>query len=527
MIPGKKYTSEEVLQVAWRRKWMIAVPAVVVAAATALVSSQLPNRYRSQTLILVVPQRVPEAYVKSTVTTRIEDRLQSISQQILSRTRLERIIQDFNLYTRERQTELMEDIVAQMRSDIDLQIVKGDAFQLSYILDQPRTAMKVTERLAALFIEENLRDREILAEGTNQFLESQVEDARGRLAVHESKLEDFRRRYSGELPSQLESNLQSMQNVQMQVQALVESVNRDRDRRLVLQRLIADATAPENAVVPPPAADVDGIALGSGPAASQLEAARNALRALSLQMTAEHPNIIRLQRIIRDLEKKAEAEALERPLSADPRAGAVLPAEMARRNRIRDMEAAIEEIDRQIAHKQEEERRLRGVIVTYQTRVEATPTRESELTALTRDYDTLQQMYRELLAKKEDSQVAANLERRQIGEQFRILDPARLPEKPFSPNRVRLNLFGILIGLGVGAGLAALLEARDQSLRSDDDVMAAVSLPVLATIPFVMTADERRRRCVVVTSAAGMAAALLLIAAAAVWKWELVKQWIG
>ncbi len=131
----------------------------------------MPNRYRSETLILVVPQRVPESYVKSTVTARIEDRLQSISQQILSRTRLERIIQDFNLYATERRAGVMEDIVEQMRRDIDVQIVKGDAFRVSYTGDDPRTVMQVTERLASLFIEENLRDRAVLAEDSYQFLD--------------------------------------------------------------------------------------------------------------------------------------------------------------------------------------------------------------------------------------------------------------------------------------------------------------------------------------------------------------------
>src|SRR6185503_13850315 len=150
----------------------------------------------------------PESYVRSTVTTRIEDRLQSITQQILSRTRLERIIQDFNLYPEARKTAIMEDIVDRMRGSINVQVVKGDAFRVSFTADEARTAMRVTERLASLFIEENLRDREVLAEGTNQFLEAQLEDARRRLIETERKVEDYRRKFAGQLPSQLESNLQ-------------------------------------------------------------------------------------------------------------------------------------------------------------------------------------------------------------------------------------------------------------------------------------------------------------------------------
>src|SRR3954466_3612742 len=232
MLPGKAYRPEDVLLILRRRIWLLLVPFAIISAAVAAWSSKLPDRYRSETVVLVVPQQVPESYVKSTVTTRIEDRLQSLTQQIMSRTRLERIIQDFNLYQEKRKTGIMEDVVKQMRRDITVQIVRGDAFRITYIGDNPRTVMKVTEKLASLFIEESLRDRETLAEGTNQFLEAQLEDARRRLIDHEKKLEEYRRQYAGQLPTQVESNLQVLQNLQTQVQSLAESINRDSERRL-------------------------------------------------------------------------------------------------------------------------------------------------------------------------------------------------------------------------------------------------------------------------------------------------------
>jgi uncharacterized protein involved in exopolysaccharide biosynthesis len=179
---------DDVALIAWRYKWLIVLPLVIAATGTAIFSRRLPDQYRSETVILVVPQQVPESYVRSTVTTRIEDRLQSISQQILSRTRLERIIQDFNLYARERQTGIMEDIVDQMRNRyIKVEVLKGDAFRVAFIGEDPLMVMRVTDRLASLFIEENLRDREVLAEGTNQFLTAQLEDARRRLIEQEKK----------------------------------------------------------------------------------------------------------------------------------------------------------------------------------------------------------------------------------------------------------------------------------------------------------------------------------------------------
>jgi polysaccharide chain length determinant protein (PEP-CTERM system associated) len=492
MLPGKKYAPEDFVAILRRRAWLVAVPFVLVSVGTLAGSQYLPDRYRSETLILVVPQRVPESYVKATVTTRIEDRLQSISQQILSRTRLERIIQDFNLYAEERQTGIMEDVVERMRKDIDVKVVKGDAFNISFSSDNARTAMQVTERLATLFIDENLKDRELLAVGTNQFLEAQLEEARLKLVEQEKKLEVYRRQFSGQLPSQLQPNMQALQNTQMQIQSVLDSLNRDRDRKLVLEQLLSD----REPVIEPPAqpAAAGTAAPMTGTAAQQLDQARRALAALGLRLKPDHPDIRRLQRTIADLEARvalevenAPADAAAAPIVADPR-------EAARLARFRELSLELESVTRQIALKEGEERRLRDAAAAYQARIDAVPSRESELAELTRDYETMQKVYQDLLAKKQDSQVAANLERRQIGEQFKVLDVARLPEKPFSPNRLLINAGGVGAGLALGLGLVFLFEYRDRSFRSQGDVAAVLGLPVMATVPQMSTADERRRR---------------------------------
>jgi protein tyrosine kinase modulator len=441
----------------------------------------------------VVPQRVPENYVKSTVTARIEDRLQSIRQQILSRTRLERIIEEFNLYEKERATELMEDIVARMRNDVAIDVVRGDAFRVAYVGGEPRTVMRVTDRLADLFKEENLRDREVMAEGTNQFLETQLADARRRLIEHEKKLEDYRLRHAGELPSQLDSNLQAMQNAQLQIQSLLEALNRDRDRRLIAERQLTELRAEAGrqvAVSPSP----DGTGEVVGSTQQQLASARATLQALQSRLTPNHPDIGLWKRRVRDLEKKAEAEALDAPLSDSPSAKPTSPEDALRHRRIADLTAEVEQLDRQIASKQREEQRLRETVQGYQRRVEAAPARESEMVELTRDYTTIQTLYSSLLAKNEEAKISANLERRQIGEQFKILDPARFPEKPFSPNRPQLKAFGIAGGLALGILLVALFEYRDRSFHVDDEITTVLSLPVLAVVPVMFSLDEKRQR---------------------------------
>jgi polysaccharide chain length determinant protein (PEP-CTERM system associated) len=518
VIPGKQYTPEDLVVIAWRRKWWAILPAVAITVGVYAWVRTLPNLYRSDSLILVVPQRVPENYVKSTVTTRIEDRLQSIQQQILSRTRLERIIQDFNLYAEARRTAIMEDVVEKMRGNISVQVVKGDAFRVSFTSDEARTAMRVCERVSSLFIEENLRDREVLAEGTNQFLEAQLEDARRRLIETERKVEEYKRTYSGELPEQRDANMQGLHNAEMQVQSLTEAMNRDRDRRLIVERLIADAESPDPQLMPltPPApapqVGPDGLPVGVS-AAQQLEAAQAALQQQQTRLTPQHPDILRLKRMISELQRKADAEALARPVSAG--VATISPAERLKKNRLAEMKAELEKIDKQIAVRTELEQRLRAQMAAYQKRIEAAAARQSDLTELSRDYQTLQSMYTSLLGKKEDSKVAANLERRQIGEQFKILDPARLPEKPTSPNRPQLQGLGLAAGIGFGVALLVLIEYLDKTIKSEADVMAALNLLVLATVPILPEVGHgfarRRRRLavsatVLVTAAVGAAA---------------------
>lgn len=516
MLPGKKLKPEDLLQIAWRWKWLILVPFVAVASATVVAARFLPDRYRSETVILVVPQRVPESYVRSTITNRIEDRLQTIQQTIMSRTRLERIIDEFKLYPAERRALPTEEVVERMRtSDIAVQVVKGDSFRVAFSSDNPRTAMQVAERLASLFINESLQDRQTMATATSDFLQSQLEDARRRLVEQEQILSTYRLKHAGQLPAERTANLQVLQNLQMQVQATIESSNRDRDRRMLLERSFADLVVEAQSAPPPSsAAGSDPLWAGSGPAAARLEAARNGLRVLQLRYKDDWPDVRRLKSVIKDLEARAEAEALEKPLSTGPMAGRpATPEEASRQKRASDLRSEMAGLDLQLKSKQSEEKRLRDAIAGYEGRIAATPIRETEMTALTRDYDTLQRSYQSLLAKQEDSKVAANLENRQIGEAFKVIDPARFPEKPYSPNRPLINLFGALGGLGLGLGFVVLLEYRDKSLRSEEDVLLCLSLPVLALVPVMTTARERRsatRRRVLVSCAA-----VLLVAAAA------------
>ena len=520
MPSAKQYTLDEIVWIVVRRRWLILVPFAVGLAIVPFISRLMPERYRSETLILVVPQRVPDSYVRSTISETVGDRLPSISDQILSRSRLERIINDLHLSQPEQPRQIMEDVVRRMRADISVSLDarSTNSFRISYVSDDPATARRVTERLASLYIEQNLHDRESQADGTSQFIETQLADAKKRLLEHEKKLEDYRRRFAGQLPTQLQGNLQAIQNAHLRLQTVSESMNRALERRLVITGQIADAEAFPSPPQPPnvPAAS-DGVFPTS--TAQQLEAAQARLDAAIQRYTPDHPEVISLQRTIADLQVRLEGEqSAGRSQVGEP---ALSRSEGFQQKRVRELRAELAVIDHQLTANRAEEALLNQTIADYQAKVDVVPTRESELVELTRDYSTLQTGYASLLTKREESKIAANLERRQIGEQFRVVDPASLPEKPHNQlQRLGAMAAGPFAGLVVGVLLVGLLEYRDSSFRSEEDVLRVLPVPVLAMVPFMASDCEQRRdrRRTLAVDVAGVALLLGAVAVLALWR---------
>jgi len=482
MLPGKVYRPEDLLQILRRRKWLFLLPLALVSAGTAVVTSQLPNLYRSDAMIMIVPQGVTEKYVIPSVSRGVEDRLPAITQQLLSRSRLEPIIRELSLYWVDPSESISEDIVEQMRSDIYVSGTRSNSFTVSYTGDDPHTVLKVTERLATSLIAENTTSRASLARGTTQFLDGRLEEARQRLLEHERRLADYRRRFATELPSQSQANVQMIQNTQMQIQAVNESKNRDFDQRLMIQRRIEELRA-EVSAAPAPSVPAGT----TKTTADELAAARATLQGLEQRFKPTHPDIGIQKRRIRDLEAQAAREAAASPAAPNgPRAPSLAE------RRLADLEAELAQLNRRIEARDREEARLRADTVGLQRRVDMAPAHDSEMVELTRDYETLQKIYADLLQKKEESKIAVDLEQRQIGEQLRLVDPPRLPERPFSPDRRRMGLIGLVLGLGMGVGLLALVEYRDGTFRTDDEILRVLALPVLAVVP-VMISDQDRK----------------------------------
>ena len=513
MLPGKTYTPQYFIDLAARNWKLLAASSACTLFLALLYSSTLPSRYESEALIQVIPQRVPEALVPTTVTMRIQDRVRAIRQQILSHTQLEELITTLSLYPERGNRPVSDSTVNRFQKDIKIDGIATDqsveAFRVKFTYSDPLIAQQVAERLAMLFVEQNIRDRGAQAEATSSFLQSELEQARKRLLAQEAKLKEFRERNSGRLPTQMESNLSARQGLQMQLQASLEGTARARDQKQMMERLYQGAAAEPLPIPRMPVTPGDPGLVPGASAQQRLDAARATLAQLEQRLTPEHPDVRRQRRMIAELEPLAAKEASVPPDSRQS-GPSTTPEEVARRTRLREMKAEIESLERQIQFRQGEETRLRAQIAEFQGRVEAVPGVESQLFELSRDYDTLSEQYKDLLAKSESSRVAENLEKRQISEQFRILDKPRLPTSPTSPARLQITAVGFFLGVAMASALVAWREFRDSTFHRPDDIVTTIALPVLASAPYLPTrgqlALERRRQ--VLWTAAGSAATI-------------------
>jgi polysaccharide chain length determinant protein (PEP-CTERM system associated) len=497
----QKGVAVERLRAAWgRRKWLaalvFALPCVV--AVTAIFS--LPTFYRSTALVLVERQQVPEAFVPSTVTSELETRLHTISQEILSRSRLEGLIARFGLYPGLRKQTTTEEPVERMRKDIKLELKTTDpkgrpsattAFALSYRGPDPQTVALVTNTLASFYIEENLKVRERQATGTADFLKARLAETRTRLDELEARVSEFRKRYLGELPQQMQANLATLENLNTQLRLTSDNQIRAAERRDALTALLAEAAS--------------STAPGDEPPPMRLTRLRQALASARTLYTEEHPTVARLN---------AEIVAAERE-PAEPSGGGTGAAAIASSPYVMRIREALSALESEAKILKAEEQRLRTTIATYQARIENTPKREQEFQEVSRDYETTKQLYESLGKRHEAAQLAESMEQRQKGEQFRILDPAVPSQIPAAPNRLKLLIVSLVLSLGLGGAALMLAEMLDTSFHSTDELRDFSSVPVLVSIPRIVTeGDRQRRQRRFRLAAAGAMVGLVLIAGA-------------
>jgi succinoglycan biosynthesis transport protein ExoP len=483
-----------------RRRWFVALPAFSIFLAVWILAWCMPAVYRSETVILVEQQKVPEQYVVSNVSADLQDRLQNMTQQILSRTRLLKTTDDFHLYPKLRRRVSEDDLIERMRKDIQVELVQATnrsgnltAFKVAYISHDPALAQKVTARLTSLFIDENLKARQEQSTQTTEFLTSQLADAGRGLAEQEAKVREFKSQYLGQLPEQVQGNVQILSGLQAQLEQETDLLGKTKQQAVYLETLKTQWRSLETNFS-------TGNTVGTTPSALDQELAR--LRAqladLRSHYTDRHPDIRKLKEQIAETDKAKQR--METELAAAQSSGGA--DSMGHPSNAADMQAMSSrmEVESQVkANKVEMENRQRAIdslqkrIEEYQGRLNMTPVREQQLAGLTRDYEQSRKNYEQLLAKRDQSEMATDLEKRQQGEQFRVLDPPNLPQKPYSPNRLRLNLLGLVLGMFVGCIVLAGAEAIDDRVYSKEDLKDIVTAPVLTQIPVLMTALEQNQ----------------------------------
>jgi polysaccharide chain length determinant protein (PEP-CTERM system associated) len=474
---------EKYKEIALRWRWWIIIPfllSILIGIGLGLV---LPKSFQASTLILVQPQKVPASYVKEIVSVDIGDRLRTITQQVTSRTNLEKIINEFNIYNEPGRHMFMEEKVGKLRKKITVDVSRGgrrgaNAFEIFFTGKYPKQTAKVANALTSYFITENLKLREDYAIGTSEFLTDELETIRKNLLEKEEGLKRYREKYMGGLPEQLDSNLRILDRIQEQLITNQENLREAGNRKLLIQQQISEAAEIRRARKAP--TEVGG-KIAQFTSLDQLKAQ---LASLEARYTQRHPDIIRLKEKIADLESKEKTESKE--VQGVPGDRGVTQAEINLVNQLREMEL-------EIANLKAEAAQLRSQMKWYQTHVENTPKREQELMSLNRDYSNIRETYNSLLSRKLEAEIAVNMERKQKGEQFRILDSAKVPIIPFKPNVKRILLMTVALGFALGCGLAYLRETMDTSFRRPEDIEEVLQIPIIASLPFTYNAKELRR----------------------------------
>jgi len=512
-----------------RRRWYILVPMFAIWAVVWMGGWLVPTVYQSDALILVEQQKVPEQYVVPNVNVNLQDRLQSMTQQILSRTRLQSTINRFHLYEKHSSGTFGQaaDPIEQMRKDIAIELVEAPghpgqltAFKIRYLAGSPQLAQQVNSELTSLFIDENLKSQQQLSESTTAFLQTQLTEARAKLEQQEVKVRAFKGAHFGNLPTQVQTNVQILSGLQSQLQSTQRALDGANQQKLYLESLQQEYRSVQ--------ANLDG---GDSTAASpdtsnkDLLDSRKDLQDARIRYTEDHPDVVKLKNRVATLEKlkqdremsaSAEAAANEKPAkpTSDVDPAAAYSVQRGSTSPMMQIQSQLKANRLEIQNYQQQTKKIEADIAAYQARLNLTPATEQELADISRGYEESAANYNSLLQKQNQSQLATSLEQRQQGEQFHILDPPSLPSRPSAPNHLLISLGGLMAGLAVGAALAALLEMTDVRVRREEDLEDAIPLKVLVGIPHLNAPGEDRSRILfrrIEFGVAGVIAVLMLV----------------
>lgn len=477
MLGHRALNLEDYATILKRRWWIIVIPALILPIITYGISHLVQPRYVSQTLVLVEQQKVPDSYVKPVVTEDLSGRLASMKEQILSRSRLEPIIERFNLYGGGKMS--MDDRIDAVRKNIDIKPIQSTisrtgglpGFFISYQASDPRTAQVVCGEITSLFVSENLSDRTASAEGTTAFLQAQLADAKRNLDDQDAKLARFQEQYAGRLPGEEGANMNMLTSLNTQLDAVTQSLAQLEQNKSYEEAMLAQQTA-----------QTSGTTGGGAVAPQQQQVELQQLLAqeadLTSRYTDDYPDVVTVRRKIKELRAqiaKAPAPSAAPVTSAPSRTDSLS---------VQQLRAQLRALEQAITQKQRDQSQIQAQLRAYQGRIQSTPAVQEQFKNITRDYQTAQQFYDDLLNKMNQSKMATDLEKRQQGENFKVMDEPNLPEAPTFPNRLVFALGGFVGGLVLGLLIVGIIEYRDTALRSERDIWAFTRLPTLAVIGF-------------------------------------------
>jgi polysaccharide chain length determinant protein (PEP-CTERM system associated) len=482
MDPTKLALNDYIL-ILKRRKLSIIIPVVAIFVISAVTAILLPPIYKSTSTILIEEQEIPADFVMATVTSFVEQRLQSINQRIMSTSRLLGIINRFELYPDLREKLTTEQIVEKMRKAITLTTISAEvvdkrtgrpssatvAFTLTYEgKGIPDKVQRVANVLASLFLEENLRVRERQTRETSQFLKNELKKLKIDLDRIEAQISAYKAKHINELPEVFQVNMQSLNNTERNIDRSNQQLQSLKEREGYLQTQLASITPLEKMTEDK----------------RRLRELRVQLANLETRFTEEYPDVIKTKEEINKLE--------ERIKDSDNSAGSAdslpdNPAYITLASQLASTQSEIESVKRQIAD-------LNIKAEDYRRRIEATPKVEETYKSLIIERNSTQAKYDDLARKFLEARVAHGLEKEQKGERFTIIDPARLPEKPYKPNRMAIMMIGLVLGVAAGVAVASIKEFTDSSVRGADMLSMFTSFPVLAGIPEIITAKDIRRK---------------------------------
>jgi polysaccharide chain length determinant protein (PEP-CTERM system associated) len=487
MVRDGQIGLEDVKRVLRRSWWILLLTIVGCGTIAMLLAVVLPKKYTSQTLILVQQPTVPSDIVKPVVTEDLNHRLASMQEQILSRTRLEPIIEKFGLYPELRGKVHTEDLVEQLRTSIAItplvsmpgtQNQSLPGFYVSVTFNNPQLGQQICTEITSMFMEQNARALEQQAAQTTSFLSQQLVEAKAKLDAQDGKLAQFKRQYLGSLPEEEQTNLSLLMGMNSQLEANTQALSRAQQDKAFNESLLNQQQANLEASQAMPGRNPETLE-------QQLSALQDQLTVLETRYTPEHPDIIKLKTSIEQMRKRLAEEP-----KANPSGSGNAPTPRSEPPQMQQLRAKQRQDEQNIADLTKRQIQIQNQIGVLQARVQASPVVEQQFKEITRNHQSALDFYNELLKKSNNSEMAKDLQHQQEGEQFRVLDPPSLPDKPSFPKKPLFLGGGAGAGLALGLGILFLLAVSDKSLHTERDVETYLKLPVLALVPLLDVAGQ-------------------------------------